>query len=136
MRSCEFTLENSNIEKTHHVMQQNANQKCPKNMQVQQHNAKKNTNARPNAGAKAQVAFFRSCSLPKFCIFFSEIMFVQLVPGLICIFAFCLHFSSFFLGSMFATFFRNHVCPNGPGSDLHLFAFFSFFFKAFFFAFS
>ena len=59
-----------------------------KNMQVQQHNAKKNTNARPNAGAKAQFAFFRSCSLPKFCNFFPKS-------------SFCLHVSRFFVWHFF-----------------------------------
>ena len=57
-------------------------------MQVQQHNAKKNTNARPNAGAKAQFAFFRSCSLPKFCNFFPKS-------------SFCLHVSRFFVWHFF-----------------------------------
>lgn len=77
-------------------------------MQVQQHNAKKNTNARPNAGAKAQFAFFRSCSLPKFCNFFPKS-------------SFCLHFSRFFVWHFFWLFprllhffFRNNVCPVGP----------------------
>ena len=115
-------------------MQKNASQKCKK-----------------DAGAKTQCkkmqitglicflfAFFCIVVLPFvflllscfFCLFvllprllqlFPEIMFVQLVPGLICFFSL-----SFCFLPRFFNFFRNHVCPVGPWSDLlffwHVFA--------------
>ena len=60
-----------------------------KQMQVQKHTAKKcKSQIKKHAGAKAQFAFCShlSCILPRFLHVFFDIMFVQLVPGLICFF--------------------------------------------------
>ena len=65
---------------------------------------------------KSAVCIFShfSCILPRFLHFASEIMFVQLVPGLICIFfAFCLHLFRFLFAFVcflprFCNFFQDH----------------------------
>ena len=90
------------------------NQKYKKKQRVQKHNAKKCTQ---NAIAKVQFAFFLHFNFkPRFLHLFFQ--------NHVCLVWFAFFRLCFFFWA-FVYFFRTHVCPVGPWSDLHFFACFS-----------